>query len=37
VLAVKSYTVFMQPPANHEDAVAGIVGACREFDRARAG
>ena len=37
VLAVKSYTVFMQPPANDAEAAAGIVAACREFDRARAG
>jgi Fe-S-cluster containining protein len=35
VLAVKSYAVFMGPAASHEDTVAGIIEACRNFDRPR--
>jgi hypothetical protein len=34
VLAVKSYTVFLSPPASDADAAAGIVDACRAFDQA---
>jgi len=33
VLAVKSYTVFMEPPASDAAAAAGIVAACRAFDQ----
>lgn len=35
VLAVKSYTVFLGEEPRHEDAVAGIIEACRNFDRRR--
>ena len=31
VLAVKSYRVFMEPTGSHEDTVAGIIEACRNF------
>jgi uncharacterized protein len=31
VLAVKSYRVFMGPAAGHENTVAGIIEACRNF------
>jgi hypothetical protein len=34
VLAVKSYTVFMQGPVSDADATKGIVEACRTFDQA---
>jgi uncharacterized protein len=34
VLAVKSYTVFMNEPSSDTDAAAGIVEACRAFDQA---
>ena len=33
VLALKSYTVFMQGEPSHEDAVAGIIEAVRHFDQ----
>ncbi len=33
VLAVKAYPVFMRPTASHEDTVAGIIEACRTFDK----
>lgn len=33
VLAVKAYTVFMGPTPSHGDAVAGIIEACKTFDR----
>ena len=36
VLAVKAYTVFMDPPASDADAAAGIVAACRAFDQSGA-
>lgn len=32
VLAVKSYRVFLDPPARHEEVVAGIIESCRAFD-----
>jgi Fe-S-cluster containining protein len=32
VLAVKSYPVFLGAEPRHEDAVAGIIAACRKFD-----
>ena len=35
VLAVKCYGVFMNGEPSHEDAVAGIIEACREFDQKR--
>jgi Fe-S-cluster containining protein len=35
VLAVKAYQVFMHGTPRHEDAVAGIIQACREFNRER--
>lgn len=34
VLAVKSYSVFMQGPVNDADAASGIIEACRAFDQA---
>ena len=33
VLAVKAYRVFMRPAVSHEDTVAGIIEACRTFDK----
>lgn len=33
VLAVKSYPVFMDPPASDAEVAAGIVEACRKFDQ----
>ena len=36
VLAVKAYTVFMDPPASDADVAAGIVAACRAFDQSGA-
>jgi Fe-S-cluster containining protein len=35
VLAVKAYPVFMAAAGSHEDTVAGIIEACRNFDRQR--
>jgi Fe-S-cluster containining protein len=35
VLAVKAYGVFLDGQPRHEDAVAGIIDACRNFDRQR--
>ncbi|HET9864446.1 MAG TPA: YkgJ family cysteine cluster protein [Steroidobacteraceae bacterium] len=35
VLAVKAYGVFLHGQPRHEDAVAGIIEACTEFDRKR--
>jgi Fe-S-cluster containining protein len=35
VLAEKSYAVFLGDAPGHEDAVAGIIEACRNFDRQR--
>lgn len=36
VLALKCYRVFMNGELRHEDAVAGIIEACREFDQKHA-
>ncbi len=36
VLALKCYSVFMNGEPRHEDAVAGIIEACREFDQKHA-
>ena len=36
VLAVKAYPVFMGQTGTHEETVAGIIEACRKFDRRRA-
>jgi hypothetical protein len=35
VLAVKAYSVFLDGQPRHEDAVAGIIEACRTFDQQR--
>jgi len=35
VLALKCYGVFMHGELRHEDTVAGIIDACREFDQKR--
>jgi Fe-S-cluster containining protein len=37
VLAVKSYEVFLHPPASDAEAAAGIIAACRKFDQQRPG
>jgi len=37
VLAVKSYPVFLDPPREHDEIVAGIIEACRRFDSPKPG